>query len=64
MLKANKAYMSTQGKGNFTFKVLKNGAVDNDTPGDDTLITPIKKKVITTKDKNAMTTTSVNRQLK
>lgn len=29
-LDASKAYMSTQGKGNFTFKILKNGAKDSD----------------------------------
>jgi hypothetical protein len=30
MLDASKAYMSTQGKGNFTFKILKNGAKESD----------------------------------
>ena len=30
LLDASKAYMSTQGKGNFTFKILKNGATDSD----------------------------------
>ena len=30
LLDASKAYMSTQGKGNFTFKILKNGAKDTD----------------------------------
>lgn len=30
MLDATKAYMSTQGKGNFTFKILKNGAKADD----------------------------------
>jgi hypothetical protein len=30
LLDATKAYMSTQGKGNFTFKILKNGAKDTD----------------------------------
>ena len=30
LLDASKAYMSTQGKGNFTFKILKNGAKDSD----------------------------------
>jgi hypothetical protein len=30
VLDASKAYMSTQGKGNFTFKILKNGASEKD----------------------------------
>jgi hypothetical protein len=30
LLDATKAYMSTQGKGNFTFKILKNGAKPTD----------------------------------
>jgi hypothetical protein len=30
LLDASKAYMSTQGKGNFTFEILKNGAKPND----------------------------------
>jgi hypothetical protein len=30
LLDASKAYMSTQGKGNFTFKILKNGATEAD----------------------------------
>mgnify|MGYP003350970817 FL=1 len=30
LLDATKAYMSTQGKGNFTFKILKNGAKADD----------------------------------
>jgi hypothetical protein len=30
LLDATKAYMSTQGKGNFTFKILKNGAKPSD----------------------------------
>ena len=30
LLDASKAYMSTQGKGNFTFKILKNGATESD----------------------------------
>ena len=30
LLDASKAYMSTQGKGNFTFKILKNGAKEAD----------------------------------
>ena len=42
MLDATKAYMSTQGKGNFTFKILKNGARPddvNDMDGEDSLET-------------------------
>ena len=30
LLDATKAYMSTQGKGNFTFKILKNGAKESE----------------------------------
>jgi hypothetical protein len=40
LLDATKAYMSTQGKGNFTFKILKNGAKPddvNDIDGTDSL---------------------------
>jgi hypothetical protein len=40
LLDATKAYMSTQGKGNFTFKILKNGAQAqdvNDIDGEDSL---------------------------
>ena len=40
LLDATKAYMSTQGKGNFTFKILKNGARPddvNDIDGEDSL---------------------------
>lgn len=43
LLDATKAYMSTQGKGNFTFKILKNGAKPqdvNDIDGVDSLETP------------------------
>ena len=43
LLDATKAYMSTQGKGNFTFKILKNGAKAsdvNDIDGVDSLETP------------------------
>jgi hypothetical protein len=42
LLDATKAYMSTQGKGNFTFKILKNGARPddvNDIDGEDSLET-------------------------
>jgi hypothetical protein len=31
MMRADKSYMSTQGKGNLVFKVLKNGATDEET---------------------------------
>jgi hypothetical protein len=43
LLDATKAYMSTQGKGNFTFKILKNGAKPtdvNDIDGIDSLDAP------------------------
>lgn len=43
LLDATKAYMSTQGKGNFTFKILKNGAKPtdvNDIDGMDSLEEP------------------------
>ena len=43
LLDATKAYMSTQGKGNFTFKILKNGANPsdvNDIDGEDSLEKP------------------------
>lgn len=43
LLDATKAYMSTQGKGNFTFKILKNGAKPedvNDIDGGDSLEAP------------------------
>lgn len=43
LLDATKAYMSTQGKGNFTFKILKNGARPtdvNDIDGVDSLEAP------------------------
>jgi hypothetical protein len=46
LLDATKAYMSTQGKGNFTFKILKNGARPddvNDIDGEDSLeVNPAK----------------------
>jgi len=67
LLDASKAYMSTQGKGNFTFKILKNGATDADVAGDEGEVAPPApkpKKVIVPKDKAAMTTTSTNRELK
>jgi len=31
LMRADKTYMSTQGKGNFVFKILKNGASDAET---------------------------------
>jgi len=45
LLDASKAYMSTQGKGNFTFTILKNGAKDipdekSDTPAAEPIETP------------------------
>jgi len=65
LLDASKAYMSTQGKGNFTFKILKNGASDVEVSPEETEVAaPKPKKVIVPKDKNAMTTTSTNRELK
>jgi hypothetical protein len=65
LLDASKAYMSTQGKGNFTFKILKNGASDTEVSPEETEVAaPKLKKVIAPKDKAAMTTTSTNRELK
>jgi len=65
LLDASKAYMSTQGKGNFTFKILKNGAKEADIAddGDATVAVPQPKKIVP-KDKSAMTVTSTNRELK
>jgi hypothetical protein len=65
LLDASKAYMSTQGKGNFTFKILKNGAKEADIAddGDDTVAAPQPKKIVP-KDKSAMSVTSTNRELK
>ena len=49
LLDASKAYMSTQGKGNFTFEILKNGAKPNDInpiDGEDSLdAAPVKVSV-------------------
>jgi len=65
LLDASKAYMSTQGKGNFTFKILKNGATDLPNDGDDEIVAVAKpKKVIKPLDKPAMSKTSSNRELK
>ena len=45
LLDASKAYMSTQGKGNFTFKILKNGAKETDIPDtDETVVAPAPAK--------------------
>lgn len=65
LLDASKAYMSTQGKGNFTFKILKNGAKEADVPtdGEEVVAAPKPKKIVP-KDKPAMTTTSTLRSLK
>ncbi len=65
LLDASKAYMSTQGKGNFTFKILKNG--EKDLPSE-VEATPVAKpklgKTIAPKDKPALTKTSTTRELK
>lgn len=56
LLDATKAYMSTQGKGNFTFKILKNGAKPtdvNDMDGMDSLETEPAK--VSTADLDAET---------
>jgi hypothetical protein len=50
LLDASKAYMSTQGKGNFTFEILKNGAKPNDISpmdGEDSLETGVPAKLST-----------------
>jgi hypothetical protein len=45
LLDASKAYMSTQGKGNLTFKILKNGAKESDIKDEDgEASAPITKK--------------------
>jgi hypothetical protein len=69
LLDASKAYMSTQGKGNFTFKILKNGAKDLPSTGDEAggeapVAMPKLGKKITPKDKPALTKTSSTRELK
>lgn len=65
LLDASKAYMSTQGKGNFTFKILKNGAANAEVANDveAPAVVPKPKKIVP-KDKSAMTITSTNRELK
>jgi len=48
LLDASKAYMSTQGKGNFTFKILKNGAKETDMPDtEQTATKPVQAKAST-----------------
>ena len=65
LLDASKAYMSTQGKGNFTFKILKNGAKEADVSGDvEVPVAVPKPKKIVPKDKPALSTTSTTRELK
>jgi len=65
LLDASKAYMSTQGKGNFTFKILKNGAKDVDVPDEaEAPVAVPKPKKIVPKDKPALSTTSSVRELK
>lgn len=57
LLDASKAYMSTQGKGNFTFEILKNGAKpgsSNPIDGEDTL-EPSKPAKLKTADLDAVT---------
>jgi hypothetical protein len=54
-LDASKAYMSTQGKGNFTFKILKNGATESDLdPVDNQADEPKKPAKIATQDLDAV----------
>jgi hypothetical protein len=56
MLDASKAYMSTQGKGNFTFKILKNGAKESDlNPVDNQQDEPAAPAKTTTADLDAYT---------
>lgn len=56
MLDASKAYMSTQGKGNFTFKILKNGAKESDlAPVDNQADEPKTPAKTDTKDLDAVT---------
>jgi len=57
LLDASKAYMSTQGKGNFTFEILKNGAKpgsSNPIDGEDSL-EPKKTAKLKTADLDAVT---------
>ena len=58
LLDATKAYMSTQGKGNFTFKILKNGAQAqdvNDIDGMDSIEGDEEPADLSTDDLNAVT---------
>jgi hypothetical protein len=56
MLDASKAYMSTQGKGNFTFKILKNGAKESDLdPVDNQADEPVAPAKTTAQDLDAVT---------
>lgn len=55
LLDASKAYMSTQGKGNFTFKILKNGAKESDLdPVDNQEDEPMTTAKTTTQDLDAV----------
>jgi hypothetical protein len=61
LLDATKAYMSTQGKGNFTFQILKNGAKATDVnpvDGEDSLETGGKPAKTSTADLDAETNKS------
>ena len=56
LLDASKAYMSTQGKGNFTFKILKNGAKESDLdPVDNQADEPTASAKTTAQDLDAVT---------
>jgi hypothetical protein len=56
LLDASKAYMSTQGKGNFTFKILKNGAKESDlAPVDNQQDEPRATPKTTAQDLDAVT---------
>jgi hypothetical protein len=65
LLDARKTYMSTQGKGNFTFKILKNGAADAEVADEIAAPAPKPKlKTIVPKDKPALSKISTTRELK
>ena len=56
LLDASKAYMSTQGKGNFTFKILKNGAKESDLdPVDNQADEPVAPAKTAAQDLDAVT---------
>jgi len=58
LLDASKAYMSTQGKGNFTFEILKNGAKpgsSNPMDGQDSIETDDEPARVSTGDLDAVT---------